>query len=59
MATSPVPDVWELLRCERCGYAWRTTEPARRTTRAAYPKVFQLTEADIAAAVEVPVVPAQ
>jgi hypothetical protein len=57
MATSPMPGVWELLHCERCLYAWRTTEPARRTTRAAYPERFRLTQEAIDAAIEMPSIP--
>ncbi|WP_267254592.1 non-oxidative hydroxyarylic acid decarboxylases subunit D [Catenulispora rubra] len=43
LASSPVPGVWEILRCVECLYMWRTTEPARRTTRDAYPEAFSLT----------------
>ncbi|MFI1620366.1 non-oxidative hydroxyarylic acid decarboxylases subunit D [Streptomyces lydicus] len=57
LATSPVPGVWDVLQCHRCLYTWRTTEPARRTRRDAYPDVFKLTADDLAAAIEVPAVP--
>lgn len=57
LATSPVPGVWDVLQCRRCLYTWRTTEPARRTSRDAYPERFRMTEADIENAVEVPAVP--
>ncbi|CAM5640608.1 non-oxidative hydroxyarylic acid decarboxylases subunit D [Streptomyces fumanus] len=57
VTTSPVPGVWEVLQCPRCLYMWRTTEPERRTSRAAYPALFRLTEEDIASASEVPAVP--
>lgn len=57
LATSPVPGAWEVLRCQRCLYTWRTTEPARRTERDAYPDEFKLTQADIDNAPEVPAVP--
>ncbi|WP_328535171.1 non-oxidative hydroxyarylic acid decarboxylases subunit D [Streptomyces sp. NBC_00344] len=57
LATSPVPGVWDVLQCGRCLYTWRTSEPARRTRRDAYPESFKLTEADIANAIEVPAVP--
>ncbi len=57
MTTSPVPGVWDVLQCTRCLYMWRTTEPDRRTRREAYPVEFRLTQADIDAAPEVPVVP--
>ncbi|MFE6804992.1 non-oxidative hydroxyarylic acid decarboxylases subunit D [Streptomyces sp. NPDC057696] len=57
LATSPVPDVWDVLQCGRCLYTWRTTEPARRTGRDAYPEAFKLTESDIENAIEVPEVP--
>ncbi|WP_055589522.1 non-oxidative hydroxyarylic acid decarboxylases subunit D [Peterkaempfera griseoplana] len=55
--TSPVPGVWDVLQCGRCLYTWRTTEPARRSRRDAYPDNFKLTEADIDNAIEVPSVP--
>jgi hypothetical protein len=57
VATSPVPGVWDVLLCQRCLYSWRTTEPARRTTREAYPEAFRMTQADIDNAPEVPAVP--
>lgn len=57
LATSPVPDVWDVLQCQRCLYTWRTTEPDRRTTRSAYPVEFRMTPEDIANAPEVPAVP--
>lgn len=57
LATSPVPGVWEVLQCTRCLYSWRTTEPARRTTRAEYPERFRWTQADLDAAHPVPTVP--
>ncbi|MEU8825126.1 non-oxidative hydroxyarylic acid decarboxylases subunit D [Streptomyces sp. NPDC048636] len=57
VATSPVPGVWEVLQCVRCRYMWRTTEPARRTLRAAYPREFRMTPADIDNAPEVPAIP--
>ncbi|MEU0842807.1 non-oxidative hydroxyarylic acid decarboxylases subunit D [Streptomyces sp. NPDC005962] len=55
--SSPVPGVWEVLQCSRCLYMWRTSEPARRTRRDAYPEAFKMTPGDIAAAPEVPAVP--
>ncbi|MGQ4430217.1 MULTISPECIES: non-oxidative hydroxyarylic acid decarboxylases subunit D [unclassified Streptomyces] len=57
VTTSPVPGVWDVLQCVRCLYMWRTTEPDRRTRREAYPVEFRMTQADIDAAPEVPVVP--
>ncbi|CAL9333495.1 MULTISPECIES: non-oxidative hydroxyarylic acid decarboxylases subunit D [unclassified Streptomyces] len=57
VAHSPVPGVWQVLQCARCLYMWRTTEPARRTSRDAYPERFRLTAEDIASASEVPAVP--
>ena len=57
VTTSPVPGVWDVLQCARCLYMWRTTEPDRRTRREAYPVEFRMTQADIEAAPEVPVVP--
>ncbi|MFF7364431.1 non-oxidative hydroxyarylic acid decarboxylases subunit D [Streptomyces sp. NPDC008125] len=57
LATSPVPGVWDVLQCGQCLYTWRTTEPARRTRRDAYPAQFRMTLADIENAIEVPAVP--
>ncbi|MFD6531762.1 non-oxidative hydroxyarylic acid decarboxylases subunit D [Streptomyces sp. NPDC060184] len=57
LATSPVPGVWDVLQCGQCLYTWRTTEPARRTRRDAYPEQFRMTLADIENAIEVPAVP--
>jgi vanillate/4-hydroxybenzoate decarboxylase subunit D len=57
LAVSPVPGVWEVLQCQRCLYTWRTTEPARRTTRDAYPEAFRLAQADIDNAIEFPAIP--
>ncbi|MFD7711198.1 non-oxidative hydroxyarylic acid decarboxylases subunit D [Streptomyces sp. NPDC059785] len=54
---SPVPGVWDVLQCARCLYTWRTSEPARRTRRDAYPESFRMTPEDIASAIEVPTVP--
>lgn len=57
LTESPVPGVWEVLQCRLCLYAWRTSEPARRTRREAYPLEFRMTRADIDRAPEVPAVP--
>ncbi|MER6980365.1 non-oxidative hydroxyarylic acid decarboxylases subunit D [Streptomyces carpinensis] len=54
---SPVPGIWDVLQCVRCLYMWRTSEPARRSRRDAYPESFRMTGDDIEAAGEVPVVP--
>ncbi|MFK0153155.1 non-oxidative hydroxyarylic acid decarboxylases subunit D [Streptomyces sp. NPDC090493] len=55
--TSPVAGVWEIYGCRQCMYTWRTSEPARRTRRDAYPDSFKMTIDDIRNAVELPVVP--
>jgi vanillate/4-hydroxybenzoate decarboxylase subunit D len=55
--TSPVPGVWDVLQCQQCLYMWRTTEPARRTRREAYPEQFRMTVEDIENAPEVPTIP--
>ncbi|WP_405883211.1 hypothetical protein OG762_34450 [Streptomyces sp. NBC_01136] len=57
VTTSPVPGAWDVLQCGRCLYMWRTTEPARRTRRDAYPQEFRMTPADIDNAPEVPAIP--
>lgn len=56
-ARSAVPDVWEVLGCQRCTYSWRTSEPVAQTSADAYPARFALSEADIANAPDVPPVP--
>ncbi|MGW3284285.1 non-oxidative hydroxyarylic acid decarboxylases subunit D [Streptomyces sp. NPDC001002] len=58
MFASPVEGVWEVLQCVQCLYCWRTSEPARRTDRDAYPESFRMTVDDITAAPEVPSIPA-
>jgi vanillate/4-hydroxybenzoate decarboxylase subunit D len=55
--TSPVPGIWHVLQCTRCLYTWRTSEPARRTERDAYPEEFTMTIDDIVNAPEVPPIP--
>ncbi|MEU4893351.1 non-oxidative hydroxyarylic acid decarboxylases subunit D [Streptomyces sp. NPDC044780] len=55
--TSPVPGAWDVLQCRQCLYTWRTSEPARRTQRDAYPESFRMTAEDIAGAPEVPTIP--
>jgi vanillate/4-hydroxybenzoate decarboxylase subunit D len=57
LAASPVAGAWDVLQCQRCLYMWRTSEPARRTERGAYPNAFRLTQADIDNAPEMPVIP--
>lgn len=57
LSTSPVAGVWDVLQCQRCLYCWRTSEPARRTDRDAYPASFRMTQADIDTAPEVPSIP--
>lgn len=57
LCTSPVAGVWEVYQCEQCLYCWRTSEPARRTQRDAYPDSFKMTIEDIRNAVELPVIP--
>ncbi|WP_031465856.1 non-oxidative hydroxyarylic acid decarboxylases subunit D [Sciscionella sediminilitoris] len=57
LAVSPVPGAWEVYCCARCGYSWRSSEPARRTDPEQYPERFRLTAEDIAAATEVPAIP--
>ncbi|MFD8810466.1 non-oxidative hydroxyarylic acid decarboxylases subunit D [Streptomyces sp. NPDC059627] len=54
---SPVAGVWEIYHCRQCMYSWRTSEPARRTRRDAYPDSFKMTIDDIRNAVELPVIP--
>jgi vanillate/4-hydroxybenzoate decarboxylase subunit D len=55
--TSPVPGKWDVLQCQQCLYCWRTSEPARRTQRDAYPESFKMTLEDIATAIETPAIP--
>lgn len=39
---------WEIYRCERCNYGWRTTEPASITDVALRDPDFQLDGVDLA-----------
>ncbi|NYH80972.1 hypothetical protein FHR84_004345 [Actinopolyspora biskrensis] len=57
LTASPVPGVWKVLRCDLCLYTWRTSEPARRSTREAYPERFRMSRADIDNAPQVPAIP--
>lgn len=57
LATSPVPEVWEVWQCTRCLYTWRTSEPERRTRREEYPERYRITQADIDSSSEMPAVP--
>ena len=57
LASSPVPDAWDILQCTECLYTWRTTEPERRTTRGAYPEAFRLTRNQIDSVPAMPAVP--
>ncbi|MGE2817456.1 non-oxidative hydroxyarylic acid decarboxylases subunit C [Mycobacterium heidelbergense] len=57
LSTSPLPGRWDVLQCARCLYSWRTTEPARRSRREAYPATFKMTIEDIRDAPEVPNIP--
>jgi hypothetical protein len=57
IAFSPVPAAWELRQCEGCLYTWRTTEPARRSQRYAYPVAFRLNKDDLHHAEEIPRIP--
>lgn len=59
LATSPVPGVWTVHRCGLCGFVWRDTEPPAVRDAAHYPDRFRVTADDVAAAVDVPTVPAR
>ncbi|MDT1795423.1 non-oxidative hydroxyarylic acid decarboxylases subunit D, partial [Salmonella enterica] len=47
MATAPVKGVWSVYQCQHCLYAWRDTEPLRRTSREHYQLAFRMTQKDI------------
>lgn len=38
---------WEIYRCERCNYAWRSTEPASITDPQQREPFFQLSTGDL------------
>jgi hypothetical protein len=38
---------WEIYRCERCNYAWRSTEPPNITDPALRDPFFQLSGRDL------------
>jgi hypothetical protein len=48
--------MWEVLTCRRCTYLWRTTEPARTSSRAAYPEQYRWTLELIERAPDVPAI---
>jgi vanillate/4-hydroxybenzoate decarboxylase subunit D len=54
--SSPVAGAWDVLQCLQCLYMWRTSEPARRTRRDAYPEAFRMTAEDIENAPAMPAV---
>lgn len=43
--------MWQIYRCQRCNYGWRSTEPESITLPALRDSEFQLTEADLSALV--------
>ncbi len=38
---------WEIYRCERCSYCWRSSEPANITDVAQRDPFFQLSQTDL------------
>lgn len=57
LTRSPVPDVWTVHRCPRCGFVWRSTEPETITDPQRYPAQFRVTEDDLTGATDVPQIP--
>jgi vanillate/4-hydroxybenzoate decarboxylase subunit D len=55
--SSPISGAWDILQCNQCWYAWRTTEPPRRRDRDAHHDSFKMTIEDIHNAPEMPTVP--
>ena len=53
--SSPVKGVWEIYRCTKCLYAWRSTEPETNTDPAKYPHRFKV---DPARLNDYPIMPA-
>lgn len=51
--------MWTVHRCGLCGFVWRDTEPPAVRDAAHYPDRFRVTADDVAAAVDVPTVPAR
>ena len=54
IARSQAGDLWAVLACRQCTYLWRTSEPARTSTRAGYPARYRWTADLIAQAPHVP-----
>ena len=54
---SPEAGAWELYRCVRCFFVWRSTEEDEVTKPELYDPKFKLTDARIAAMSEKPPIP--
>ncbi len=54
---SPDPGAWELYRCPRCYFVWRSTEEDEVTRPERYNPKFKLNDAKIAAMGDKPAIP--
>ena len=54
---APKDGSWELYRCQRCDFVWRSTEKEEITNRRLYPAEFKLNEDQMAKMTEKPVIP--
>ena len=54
---SPEPGAWELYRCVKCFFVWRSTEEDEVTKPEHYDPKFKLSDARIAAMGEKPPIP--
>ena len=57
LTRSPVKDVWIVLGCKVCFYAWRNTEPEENINPDKYPEAFRLDPAAVNSFIVVPTMP--
>ncbi len=54
---APQGRAWEVYRCQRCDFVWRSTEKEEIINRRLYPAEFKLSEDQMAKMTEKPVIP--
>ncbi|HUL30158.1 MAG TPA: non-oxidative hydroxyarylic acid decarboxylases subunit D [Thermodesulfobacteriota bacterium] len=54
---APKDGSWELYRCQRCDFVWRSTEKEEIRNRQLYPAEFKLNEDQMAKMTEKPTIP--
>ena len=54
---APEDGSWELYRCQRCDFVWRSSEKEEIRDRHLYPPEFKLSEDRITKMIEKPMIP--